>query len=73
MNAMELEKRLTAVEQEVARLKSQRAPSRQHPVEALERIHGTFENDEAAAQAMALGRKWRRAQRPKAQKKARGK
>jgi hypothetical protein len=71
MTATKLEQRLAAVEREVARLKRERAGSSTHPVQALEQIHGTFENDQAFAEAARLGRKWRNAQRPR--KRAAGK
>ena len=71
MSAAEIEKRLNAVEQDVARLKSAVASAPQfHPVQAMERIHGTFENDNAFLEAMRLGRNWRRNQRPPAERRA---
>lgn len=63
MTTTELEKRLTAVERELARLKNGKGHKPSHPVEALEQIHGVFENDEAFQEASRLGRRWRRAQR----------
>ena len=69
MTTTELEKRLTAVEQDLARLKARhRSEASTHPIHALEKIHGTFENDDAFQEAMRLGRKWREAQRPRARK-----
>ena len=69
MSTRKLEKRLTAVESEVARLKSARAAKPGRPIDALEQLHGTFENDQAFQEAMRLGRKWREAQRPSRVKK----
>lgn len=69
MRTAEIEKRLAAVEQEVAHLKAQRLPSAPaHPVHALEKIHGIFEDDAAFQEAARLGRKWRDSQRPNARK-----
>jgi hypothetical protein len=64
MSATEIEKRLTAIERELAHLKAERQPTAtSHPIHALEKIHGTFENDEAFREATRLGRKWRESQR----------
>jgi hypothetical protein len=69
MGTREIEKRLTAVEREIARLKATCQSTHQtHPVHALEKIHGTFENDEAFQEATRLGRKWRESQRPNVRK-----
>jgi hypothetical protein len=69
MTPTELEKRLATVEREVAKLQSERAAvPRQHPVHALDKIHGAFENDDSFREAMRLGRKWRASQRPKTKK-----
>lgn len=73
MSTTNFEKRLAAIEHQLARLKLDRgstAPMR--PIDALEKIHGTFENDEAFQEAMRLGRKWRESQRP-ATRKSKGK
>ncbi|HEX3359182.1 MAG TPA: hypothetical protein VHS31_19540 [Tepidisphaeraceae bacterium] len=74
MSTTELEKRLIAVEKEVARLKAEKKARSSHPVRSLEAIHATFENDKAFDEAMQLGRKWRQTQRvnghkPKAKRK----
>ena len=74
MSTTEIEKRLRAVEKDIAQLKAERKPASTHPVRALEAIHATFANDEAFEEAMRLGRKWRRSQRtngrkPKAKRK----
>lgn len=69
MSTREIEKRLAIIEQEIAHLKAERRPPAQaHPIHALEKIHGTFENDEAFKEATRLGRKWRESQRPNARK-----
>ena len=67
MTATEIENRLIAIEQELAHLKSERTlAAKPHPIQALEKIHGSFENDAAFKEATRLGRKWRQSQRPKA-------
>jgi hypothetical protein len=65
MTAAQVESRLSALEQEVARLKAQvaMAPSRAH--NWVEAIAGTFADDPIFEDAMRLGRKWRQAQRPR--------
>lgn len=69
MSKVEIEKRLSALERELARLKGQGIPAaKSHPIHTLEKIHGTFENDEAFREASRLGREWREAQRPRARK-----
>jgi hypothetical protein len=69
MSTTEIEKRLTAIERELAQLKGERATTaKSHPIHALEQIHGAFENDEAFREAARLGRQWRESQRPKARK-----
>jgi hypothetical protein len=74
MSIIEIEKRLIAVENELARLKAERSAVGQgHPIHALDRIHGTFENDDAFKEAMRLGRKWRTSQGPRGVRKAKAK
>ncbi len=69
MSRLEIEKRLTALEHELARLKGREIPAaKSHPIHSLEKIHGIFENDEAFREASRLGRQWREAQRPSARK-----
>jgi hypothetical protein len=69
MSTREIEKRLTAIEKEIAHLKRGRLPAAEaHPIRALEKIHGTFENDAAFREATRLGRDWRRSQRPNGRK-----
>jgi hypothetical protein len=64
MSIAEIEKRLTALEQDIARLKEPRPSSRKiPPIQTLEQIHGTFENDESFQQAVRLGRQWRKGER----------
>lgn len=71
MTMTEIELRLTAVEKELARLKSTRRTSkRAHPVDTLDAIHGTFANDDAFKEAMRLGRKWRASENSKGRGKA---
>jgi hypothetical protein len=66
MSPRGIERRLAAVEHEIARLKAARHwPAQAHPIHALEKVHGTFENDEAFKEAARLGRK---SQRPSARK-----
>ena len=75
MTTSDIAKRLSAIERDLARLKNQHIlpAERSHPVHALERIHGSFENDDAFREAMRLGRKWRNSDRatgkPKAKRK----
>ena len=69
MSRADIEKRVSAVERELALLKARHdtvQPS--HPIQSLERIHGTFEDDEAFREAARLGRKWRKGQRPAVRK-----
>jgi hypothetical protein len=62
MTTAQLESRLTTLEREVAGLKAERQatqPRSLHPLEVLQRTHGTFADDEAFREAARLGRKWR--------------
>ena len=72
MTIAEIEKRLTALEQEIAQLRQVR-DAKPHPAQVLERIHGTFENDEAFREATRLGKKWRASQDPKPRRSAKAK
>ena len=66
MTTTDIEKRLTAIERELAGLRTERArPEKRHPIQSLEAIHGTFEDDEAFREAMRLGRRWREGTKPK--------
>lgn len=70
MTVSEIEKRLLVLENAVAELRQGRSGTiRPHPVQVLERIHGTFIDDEAFRKAMQLGRQWRRSQRPTPRKR----
>jgi hypothetical protein len=64
MTIAEIEKRLTALEQEIAELRQERN-AKPHPAQVLKRIHGTFENDAAFQEATRLGKRWRASQDPK--------
>jgi hypothetical protein len=69
MSTREIERRLSAVEEEIANLKAERRPAADgHPIHTLEKIHGTFENDLAFQEATRLGRKWRDSHPPSATK-----
>ena len=63
MAVRELELRVATLEQEMARLKS-KADRRW-----WEKIAGTFDDDPTYEEAMALGREYRQAQRPKPKKR----
>ena len=75
MTLTDIAKRLSAVERELAGLKAGGAKAgKSLPVRALERIHSTFENDDAFQEAVRLGRRWRNSERsttrgPKAKRK----
>ena len=75
MSTTEIERRLLAVEEEIARLKAERSKlPATHPARVLESIRGAFANDEAFEEAMRLGRKWRESQdraarKPRAKRK----
>jgi len=64
MTTIDIEKRLTAIEQQLAELRAagNARVTAAHPAAALEKIHGTFENDEAFREAARFGKKWRQAQ-----------
>jgi hypothetical protein len=63
MSNVEIEKRLSAIEQEIADLKDRRQSNgKRSPIESLEAIHGSLQDDEALREASRLGRKWRRSQ-----------
>ena len=63
MTTAQVESRLTALEQEVARLKVQIATAPTRGNNWIEAIAGTFANDPIFDDAMRLGRKWRQSQR----------
>lgn len=64
MTTAQVELRLTALEQEVARLKAQIAVSPSRGNNWVEKIAGSFANDPVFDDAMRLGRQWRLSQRP---------
>jgi hypothetical protein len=70
VNSTDIEKRLTTLELELAPLKAGRTSvDKPHPIQVLEKIHGTFRNDDKAfREAMRLGRRWREGQRPQVRK-----
>src|SRR5258708_5259542 len=61
--ASSLEKRVAAIEQEIAQLKVKLAGSSEKPW--WEQISGTFANDPAYKEASRLGREYRESLRPK--------
>jgi hypothetical protein len=68
MSTAELEKRLTALEREVAELRAIMVIPPTSPNHWIEKIAGRFSNpkDKAAFdEAMRYGREWRESQRPK--------
>ncbi len=64
MTSTALEKRVAAVEEELARLKS-KVQGMETPKPWWERISGTFENDPVYEQAMKLGRQYRKSLKPR--------
>ncbi len=75
MTAIEIERRLDALEKQVKTLTSQRQgnPAPATNKEWLLNIWGSFADDPAFDEAMSYGRKWREAQRPGARKASRNK
>jgi hypothetical protein len=63
MTLSQLEQRLAAVERDLAQIKARQRPA--HPVEMIDRIHGTMPDDAASREAARLGRKWRQSDLPK--------
>ncbi|HVX86960.1 MAG TPA: hypothetical protein VH253_19405 [Phycisphaerae bacterium] len=61
MTTAQVESRLLALEQEVARLKAQIAAA-PNGTNWVESIAGTFANDPLFDEAMRLGRKWRQSE-----------
>jgi hypothetical protein len=71
MTSTEMEKRLTAVERELAVIKARVLIPPTSPNHWVEKIAGTFSSQEDKAafdEAMAYGRQWRKGQRLKAPK-----
>ena len=60
MTTTEIERRLTAVEEDLASLRAQIASSPPNPNSWVEDIAGTFANDSLFGEAVRLGRKWRK-------------
>lgn len=68
MSTAELEKRVTALEREMAELRAKIEIPPDSPNRWIEQIAGTYSSPEDVAafdEAMRLGRKWRESQRPK--------
>jgi hypothetical protein len=68
MSTAELEKRLTALEREVAELRAIMIIPPTSPNHWIEKIAGKYSSPEDRAafdEAMRLGREWRESQRPK--------
>jgi hypothetical protein len=64
MSTQALEGRVTALESELARLKSELQAGRTASTPWWKQIAGVFANDPAFDEAMRLGRQYRQAQRP---------
>lgn len=71
MTTTTFEKRLSALEEEMARLKSKVEGMETAPKPWWERIAGTFENDPVYAEAMKLGRQYRNSLRPRTSRRKR--
>lgn len=69
MAAQNIEKRLAALEAEVAELKKKASPAGQDNRHWVEKIYGAFTGSEAFKEAMELGRKYRESLRPKPRKR----
>jgi len=72
MTTTEFEHRLTAIEHELAELRSRVMIPPTSPNHWIEKIAGTFAAPDAKAafdEAMRYGRQWRNAQRPKPHKR----
>jgi hypothetical protein len=69
MASSDLEKRVAALEAEVAKLKAESTKSAANQRPWWEEIAGTFADDPAFEEAMRLGREWRESFRPKPPKK----
>ena len=66
MTSTAIEKRLAALEEELARLKGKVQGMETASMPWWERIAGTFENDQVYKQAMNLGRRYRNSLKPRA-------
>jgi hypothetical protein len=69
MSTAQIEKRLKALESEVAELKAKLKAGTEPPKKGWRAIVGSFAGDPLHAEAMRLGRKYRRSLRPKAKKR----
>jgi hypothetical protein len=65
MSTAEIERRLRAVEGELARLKAEMKRGAKPPKKGWRNIVGSFAGDPLHAEAAKLGRQYREAQRPK--------
>ena len=65
-----LESRIAALEAEVAQLKMKSTSMEKPALPWWEKIAGTFADNSAHETAMKLGRKYRKAQQPKASRKS---
>jgi hypothetical protein len=72
MARAKLEARVTALEEEVARLKAKLEDTAKSPIPWWKKIAGTFANDPIYEEAMRLGRKYRESLRPKPRKRKNG-
>jgi hypothetical protein len=72
MTIAEIEKRLTAIERELAELRQRAVIPRESPNHWIEKIAGTYSTPEEVAafkKAAEYGRKWRNSFRPKSRKR----
>jgi hypothetical protein len=65
MSKLDFERRLSAVERELERIKSSLGNNGGSTMPWWEKIAGTFEGDAAFLEAMRLGARFRRSTRPK--------
>jgi hypothetical protein len=65
MSKLDIERRLSAVERELERIKSSLGKNAGSTMPWWEKIAGTFEGDAAFLEAMRLGRRYRRSTSPK--------
>jgi hypothetical protein len=69
MATADIERRVAALEEEVARLKARLEGSPPAEKPWWDEIYGTFANDPIYEEAMRLGREWRESFRPKPPKR----
>ena len=69
MSAIPLERRVEALEMELARLREKVEGQPQPQKDWLDKVAGSFANDPLYDEAMRLGREWRESFRPKPRKK----